>query len=104
MINTRYHNLSNEFVGYLEIRINKADTLRNFKTKLREKTGVPEDLQIISEWYNDHFYKLFPNEKETIGGLKIRKNDVLRMDEIRDQTLVKLGYFFDIFNVVLEHH
>jgi len=87
LIKTRYHNINNDFESFLEVKINKTETLRDFKTKLREKTGVPEDLQVISEWYNDHFYKLFANEKETISQARIRKNDVLRMDPISDAAM-----------------
>jgi len=44
-------------------------------------------LQVISEWYNDHFYKLFPSEQDTIAQSRVRKNDILRMDEIKDPAL-----------------
>jgi len=85
LIKTRYHNIHGELT-ILEIKINKNETLRDFKTRLREKTNVPEELQIISEWYNEHFYKLFPNENETINQARIRKNDLLGMDVIADPT------------------
>ena len=70
------------------MKINKTEKMRDFKTKLREKTGIPEELLVISEWYNEHFYKVFANENETIAGARIRKNDILRMDELRDASLV----------------
>lgn len=87
LIKTRYYNGSNNFEGILEILINKTETMADYKTKLKEKTGVPEDRQVISEWYNDHFYKLFSSDKDTIAAAKIRKMDILRMDVIPDPSL-----------------
>mmetsp|Transcript_2827 Transcript_2827/g.3753 ORF Transcript_2827/g.3753 Transcript_2827/m.3753 type:complete len:1339 (-) Transcript_2827:16-4032(-) len=87
LINTRYHNAKGDFVTMFEMVINKEETIRDLKSKLKEKTGIPEDNQIISEWYNEHYFKLFPNEYETIGQARIRKTDILRMDEISDPTL-----------------
>jgi len=50
-------------------------------------TGVHPDCQIISEWYSERFYKLFANELETIQSARIRKMDVLRMDELKEPKL-----------------
>jgi hypothetical protein len=90
IINTRIHNQNGDFVSSIQITINKGDTIRTFKTKIREKVGVSEDRQIISEWYSEHFYKLFPDENVTIQAAKIRKTDILRMDEVSDVSLVTL--------------
>lgn len=87
LIKTRYHNSQNDLVHVFEIKINKTETIRDFKTRLREKTGVPEENQVISEWYSEHFYKFFPNDNETISSAHIRKTDVLRMDPIKDPSL-----------------
>ena len=78
MINLRYYNTNNEFVCTYEIIVNKTETLLEFKKKLQERTGVPPEFQIISEWYNEHFYKLFSNDNDAISSLKIRKTDMLR--------------------------
>jgi hypothetical protein len=71
----------------LTIKINKDETIRDFKKILFDKTGVPEDFQVITEWYNEHFFKIFYNEKETIEQARIRKSDCLRMDELIDPSL-----------------
>eukprot|EP01116_Phalansterium_solitarium_P018807 TRINITY_DN5104_c0_g1_i3.p1 TRINITY_DN5104_c0_g1~~TRINITY_DN5104_c0_g1_i3.p1 ORF type:complete len:1258 (-),score=480.84 TRINITY_DN5104_c0_g1_i3:52-3825(-) len=83
LINCRYHNANNEFVCAFEAKINKTHTLRQFKTELAAKTGVPEQLQVLSEWYNEHFYKLFSKLDDTITTVRIRRADVIRMDELK---------------------
>lgn len=80
----------------MTIKINKDETIRDFKKILFDKTGVPEDFQVITEWYNEHFFKIFYNEKETIEQARIRKSDCLRMDELADPSLVKKLCSFNI--------
>lgn len=87
LIKTRYYNANHDFESVLEVKINKKETFRDLKTKLREKVGIPEDMQVISEWYNEHFYKLFANDKETIAQARIRKMDILRVDVLTDSLL-----------------
>lgn len=87
LIQTRYHNASGDFVCFFEVKVNKVETIRNFKEKLSNLTGVSPDAQIISEWYSERFYKLFQNDSETIQQARIRKMDVLRMDQLKDPKL-----------------
>ena len=85
LIPIRYYNNKNDLVSILEIKINKSETFFDLKTKLKERTGISEELQVLSEWYNEHFYKLFLNDSETIASARIRKSDILRMDVVKDK-------------------
>jgi len=87
LINTRYHNFNSDYVCNYEIVINKLETIGDFKKRLFDRTQIPPEQQVISEWYNDHFYKLFANELETMASARIRKTDILRMDAIKDPLL-----------------
>lgn len=63
-------------------------------------TDVPEELQFLSEWYSDHYYRMFINENEIIGNARIRKNDLLRLDIVPNVSLVILLfllYFYSFF-------
>jgi hypothetical protein len=49
---------------------------------LQQITGVPLDHQLLSEWYHDRFYRLFPDNEISIEFCRIRKTDILRMDAV----------------------
>lgn len=83
----RYYNIDHEFSSEFEIKINEKETIWNLKSKLKEKTNVPEENQVISEWFSDRFYKIFRDDKEKVG--HIRENDIIRMDALKDPSLVR---------------
>ena len=45
LMNVRYYNTNHEFITQYEIPIHKSLTMRDLKTKLKEKTGTPEENQ-----------------------------------------------------------
>lgn len=93
----KYYNIHHEFTSTLEIKINKVETIRDMKLKLKEKTEVHEDHQIISEWHTEHFFKLFLKNDLKISDSHIRKSDIIRMDALKDSALVHLTFDFIFF-------
>jgi len=86
ILDLRYHNESGEFVVTIEVIFNKFHPIKYLKTQLRATLGVPEERQILSEWYDNHYHQVFMNDNETLNYYKIRKGDVLRLDALRDKS------------------
>ena len=49
--------------------------------------GIPVERQVISQWWQESFYRIYVDDKQTLAELRLCKNEVLRMDEISDAKL-----------------
>jgi len=69
----RHHKQTGELVAIHEIKLNKNNTLLELKQIIKQKTGVPVEKQVVSQWWNDAFFSLYHQDKESIKNLKILK-------------------------------
>jgi len=85
ILDLRYYNENGEFVVTIEIIFSKYHPIKYLKTQLKATFGVPEDRQILSEWYDNHYHQIFMDDTETLTYYKIRKGDVLRLDALHEK-------------------
>eukprot|EP01119_Soliformovum_irregulare_P017791 TRINITY_DN533_c0_g5_i2.p1 TRINITY_DN533_c0_g5~~TRINITY_DN533_c0_g5_i2.p1 ORF type:complete len:753 (+),score=291.19 TRINITY_DN533_c0_g5_i2:140-2260(+) len=68
------------------IKIPKTSTFKDIKLYLSERLGISPELMVLSEWYNEGFFKLYSKDQDLVK-VSLRPADILRMDVVPHPSL-----------------
>eukprot|EP00698_Gefionella_okellyi_P010466 TRINITY_DN2717_c0_g1_i2.p1 TRINITY_DN2717_c0_g1~~TRINITY_DN2717_c0_g1_i2.p1 ORF type:complete len:1312 (-),score=302.93 TRINITY_DN2717_c0_g1_i2:487-4422(-) len=105
LINVKLFNPKSEFVQNLEVCVLHTQRIGDIKKAIQAQTGIAVERQLLTEWYDDHVFKIFREDTTSLYMEGITENDQLRCDEVTDPAFKISGYYYstDCPFVVLQY-